>query len=345
MTPKTIEMAFCPVKCKVLEKAGCQYVNPSDYKGELFTYTFTKEPFRLSLIDKKKSQDKVQNRWNGKINPDYVARYALCMEDGDKFPGIVLFKEGDDWFPADGFHTLEAAEKNGVEYVVGVFMFSAKSPLEVAATFNGRTTGNAEPVAETLEKAVRLYRQREKECLVAGIPAPTQKSWAAKFLLPESRFNLHYRTTATKRELVAEGVNAEKFEDSTLEAIAKMRGYDRAASITVAKLVSQFGIKSHEVKKLEKDFNDPLKNAQQKQAVIDRYTTTLKIATDNGTLSRKCRSRRKSTETTFKESITKIANLSQKVDVTAIKSLMADTTMASAVTQVQKFLKGLNSSN
>ena len=337
-----MKMSYCPVKSKVLEKAGCQFVTPSDYKGECWTYTFSTEPFSLSLINKKKSQDKVQNRWNGKINPDYVARYSLCMEANDEFPGIVVFKEGNEWFLADGFHTLEAAGKVGTDCFSGVFMFSVESPIEVAATFNCRTTGNSEPIAETLEKAVRLYRQREIECIAAGLAIPTQKSWAAKFLLSENRFNTHYRTTLIKKELSQLGVAADKFEDVTLESLGRLLKSDQTAAKSVAKLVSQFGIKSSEVKKIETEYANPLLPAQDKHKVIDRYASILKSATDNGTLLSKRRSRRKSPETTFKESITKLANTSQKVDVESIKLLMADEMLVNSVNLIQKFLKEIS---
>jgi ParB-like chromosome segregation protein Spo0J len=47
------------------------------------------------------------------IDPTTVDDYAERMEEGDKFPPIIVFHDGSDYFPADGFHRILAAERVG----------------------------------------------------------------------------------------------------------------------------------------------------------------------------------------------------------------------------------------
>ena len=48
-----------------------------------------------------------------KIDQDVVAEYADNMRDGAKFPPIIVFHDGAEYFLADGFHRYFAAKKAG----------------------------------------------------------------------------------------------------------------------------------------------------------------------------------------------------------------------------------------
>lgn len=48
-----------------------------------------------------------------KINLEVVSTYSDNMANGDKFPPIVAFFDGKDYWLADGFHRYHAARKNG----------------------------------------------------------------------------------------------------------------------------------------------------------------------------------------------------------------------------------------
>jgi DNA-binding transcriptional regulator YhcF (GntR family) len=47
------------------------------------------------------------------LDQDVVAEYALAMQDGDKFPVMVAFHDGSDYWLADGFHRFFARKANG----------------------------------------------------------------------------------------------------------------------------------------------------------------------------------------------------------------------------------------
>jgi len=53
-----------------------------------------------------------QMRVNG-TDPKLVDEYAEAMSNGEKFPPLVLFKDGKDLYLVEGFHRYEAAEKAG----------------------------------------------------------------------------------------------------------------------------------------------------------------------------------------------------------------------------------------
>jgi hypothetical protein len=47
-------------------------------------------------------------------DPGIVTEYAEAMQAGASFPPVVLFHDGDDYYPADGFHRIEAARRAGL---------------------------------------------------------------------------------------------------------------------------------------------------------------------------------------------------------------------------------------
>jgi hypothetical protein len=51
------------------------------------------------------------------INQEIVDEYAQAMLDGDKFPSIILFHDGDEYHLADGWKRYYAAKKAGLEII------------------------------------------------------------------------------------------------------------------------------------------------------------------------------------------------------------------------------------
>jgi hypothetical protein len=47
------------------------------------------------------------------LDSSQVTEYAEAMRDGDKFPPIVVFHDGSDYWLADGFHRYHATKQNG----------------------------------------------------------------------------------------------------------------------------------------------------------------------------------------------------------------------------------------
>jgi hypothetical protein len=48
-----------------------------------------------------------------KLNQDVVKEYSEHMKDGDKFPPIMVFHDGSEYWLADGFHRYFASKSNG----------------------------------------------------------------------------------------------------------------------------------------------------------------------------------------------------------------------------------------
>ena len=62
-------------------------------------------------LEKIKIDGGTQSR--AKIDQDVVAEYADNMRDGAKFPAVIVFHDGAEYFLADGFHRYFAAKKAG----------------------------------------------------------------------------------------------------------------------------------------------------------------------------------------------------------------------------------------
>lgn len=72
------------------------------------------------------------------LDSDQVAEYAEAMRDGDKFPAIVVFHDGSDYWLADGFHryhatkqlghaSIEAEVKTGTKEEAQIYSFGANA--------------------------------------------------------------------------------------------------------------------------------------------------------------------------------------------------------------------------
>ena len=48
-----------------------------------------------------------------KLDQDVVKEYAECMKDGDKFPPVIVFYDGSEYWLANGFHRYFATKSNG----------------------------------------------------------------------------------------------------------------------------------------------------------------------------------------------------------------------------------------
>lgn len=64
------------------------------------------------LLDRIKSDAGSQMRIAG-LDPATVTDYAAALEEGATFPPIVVFHDGDTYYPADGFHRVEASRRVG----------------------------------------------------------------------------------------------------------------------------------------------------------------------------------------------------------------------------------------
>jgi hypothetical protein len=67
------------------------------------------QSLKLDLIT---VDDTIQSRVT--INKEVVADYAERMQNGDKFPAIIVYRDGEKHYLADGFHRVPAARKCGI---------------------------------------------------------------------------------------------------------------------------------------------------------------------------------------------------------------------------------------
>ncbi len=66
------------------------------------------ESVEISLI---RREADLQMRTAG-LDVGVVTDYAVAMADGAEFPPVVLFFDGEAYWPGDGFHRIEAAKRN-----------------------------------------------------------------------------------------------------------------------------------------------------------------------------------------------------------------------------------------
>ena len=73
------------------------------------------KPNYLPTLDQIKIGDGIQVR--SAIHEDVVTDYAARLDAGDKFPPVVVFNDGTDFWLADGFHRVLAATRLKLEFI------------------------------------------------------------------------------------------------------------------------------------------------------------------------------------------------------------------------------------
>lgn len=68
-------------------------------------------PFQEIMINQIRRDGGTQPRAG--LNTDTVQDYVDAMSQGDKFPNVTVFYDGTDYWLADGFHRVEAAQRSG----------------------------------------------------------------------------------------------------------------------------------------------------------------------------------------------------------------------------------------
>lgn len=340
---KTIKCRMCPTKDAVLVDAGCVFVSPKEYKGKPFTYTFTNELLDRDKINQTKSRFIVQNRIDGKINEEATARYAASMQLGDIFPAIVLFADEEgDLLKADGNHTDEAMSRVGVEIIEGVYYFSHPDPIEISGRFNTRTNGVGESLADTLEKAARLYNKQKLEAEEAGIDPIAQNKWAAQYRISEENFNRYLRVTETKKWVARNSIKVDSIRhNSSFEEIGRVRNIDEQAAIKIAEMAATFELAGKDVTGVVTDWMDPSKNFEDKNDYLKTIYSRFQRQTNNGKQNHARKSRKRPIESLIKESMIKLSTMNKKADLGKLKKLLADKQLAEAANELANFIKTL----
>lgn len=340
--PTTMKLCVDKKKESVMEDFGCEFVQPSEFNNKPFTYTYTNKPFARSKIDHDRSRTHAQNRVNGKTDPQTVARYQLAMRNGNVFPALVCFDYEGHTLKADGFHTDEAMQELGVEYVEGIYFFSHPDPFNVAAAFNTRS-GYGESIADITEKAVRLYNLKKKACEESDEPVPVQADWARLFLLPEEHFNKALRRATTAEFLSFNDIKTDKIKHlQTYEYIHKVRGYDESAAVEIARLVANYQLPAIEVEKIVSGYLDSSKSAEAKKEFLRNAEIRIKRTTNNGKSSNpKGRRKNRSPEQMIKDGLITLSKKLESVDVDKFQKMIGDDSLRTAIVAVSKFIKSL----
>ena len=76
--------------------------------------------------------DSTQVRANG-TQAAIVSEYAQAMQDGSTFPPVQLYKDGETYWIADGFHRTEAAREAGMEVIEAEVLEGTQRQARLAA--------------------------------------------------------------------------------------------------------------------------------------------------------------------------------------------------------------------
>ena len=120
------------------------------------------------------------------IDKNVVAEYAEAMKDGKEFPPILVFREKDKLYLADGFHRVEAAKKLGEEDVTadvreGGFNEALRFALHANSSHGLRRTNadkrHALEIAWKNRNALfKCFLGQDKDGKANGLPSSTQMS-------------------------------------------------------------------------------------------------------------------------------------------------------------------------
>ena len=138
-----------------------------------------------------------------KLDQDVVKEYSEHMKDGDKFPPIIVFHDGSEYWLADGFHRYFASKANGaLEIECDVRQGTLDDALLYAFSANGRrglsmsAEDNRNIIIRMLQHPVwgkwsnaeiakhvgvsKMTVGRVKALLEKDNPAPTKKTYKNK---------------------------------------------------------------------------------------------------------------------------------------------------------------------
>jgi len=99
-----------------------------------------------------------------------VKEYAEAMSAGAKFPPVIVFHDGTNYWLADGFHRLEAWKRNGVENVKAEVKEGSRiDALKFA--FGANNSHGLRMSNEDKRQAIKLAYENRKELGLPDVPA------------------------------------------------------------------------------------------------------------------------------------------------------------------------------
>lgn len=318
---------------QTLEENGCVFVPPADFKHEPYTYTYTRDAFDLSKVDFKKSLEVSQSRLTEKTNEEYIKRYQRHVErikddlqrDGvtkRRFPALVFIKTDDGPFViGDGHQRYDSFTKEGVQTVTGSYFFAHPKSWWVADKINLAMNGWGEHPSETVKKALAHYLRDCAEARESGSREPTLTEYAERYSLKLDRMADAYKFDLYRKRLSKVGIDGEKLDNQSVEALIKVDKVDAAAALKIAQTAVGMRLKAGDVVPVCNDYRDPEKDADAKKMVVDLWVTRVKRNTNNGT---KPITRTKNTpELGFLQSVAATLAKHKRADVVTIKQHLA----------------------
>jgi len=95
------------------------------------------------------------------LDQETVTQYAEAMADGTIFPPIIVFHDGTDVWPADGFHRIHASLRNGEEYINAEVLTGTQRDAELKGMNANNAHGKPPTRAERCKNAQKMVEDFE----------------------------------------------------------------------------------------------------------------------------------------------------------------------------------------
>jgi len=165
------------------------------------------------------------------LDQETVTQYAEAMADGTIFPPIIVYHDGTDVWPADGFHRIHASLRNGEEYISAEVLTGTQRDAELKGMNANNAHGKPPTRAERCKNAQKMVEDFEwsdwKDTEIArhcGVSQPyvskirNKAGTAPKTLTVKTKDGYEYERTRSTKETKAEKPKAEKKEEPKVEA-------------------------------------------------------------------------------------------------------------------------------
>jgi uncharacterized ParB-like nuclease family protein len=125
------------------------------------------------------------------IDPNVVAEYASAMQGGAEFPAVVLFHDGETYWPGDGYHRIAAARQIGRETIAAEVRQGNRRDAVLHAVGANATHGLQRTQADKRRAVTVLLRD------------PEWAKWSDRAIAKACSVD-HKTVAATRRELTGE---------------------------------------------------------------------------------------------------------------------------------------------
>lgn len=143
------------------------------------------------------------------IDPGTVTDYAEAMEDGAEFPPIIVFTDGNSYWPADGFHRIEAARKVG------------KSSLRADIRQGERRDAILFAAGANSSHGVRRSQADKRRSVVSLLTDPEWSHWSDRQI--GKTCNVDHKTVARVRQELTGEIPSERTYKTKHGTVSQMK--------------------------------------------------------------------------------------------------------------------------